>query len=109
MANTPGLLTAFTLSAGVNTAFTAPSGTAIVINHMVINANISATAEPVTAHVLAGPTAVARQWLPQTAIGEAGGMQFNGAMMLEAASHGVIVSASTGSALDCIIVGLEVT
>ena len=109
MTNTPNQLAHLTLSAGINTAFTAPSGTAILLNHVAIATNISGTASAYNIHVLAGSTASAKTWFPITAVTGGDGLLFNGAFMLKAASHGLIVSASSGSAFDVIVCGLQVT
>lgn len=105
----PGHLTSLTLSAGINTAYTAPSGTAIIIQTMELSTNISATAlGPYSAIGYIGPTANVRVWFPLTRIMPRGGIQFNGMQPLEAASYGVIISASSGSAFDVVIGGIKV-
>lgn len=106
----PHYLTSLTLSGGVNTAYTAPSGTAILVQHWALSTNnLTATAGgPFTAVVSVGPTASQKAWLPMTAIPARNGIQFNGNMTLEAASHAIMISASSASAFDFILYGVAV-
>lgn len=101
-------LTALTLSAGMNTAYTAPSGTAVTINYLSIATNwLSATAGGFSAVVLIGPTANMKTWIPLTGITANSRLVMQGAFPLESAHWGVVISASSASALDVYMGGLR--
>lgn len=107
----PHYLTGLTLSGGINTAYTAPSGTAVLVQTIIISTNVSSTSfagQQFTAYIQAGPTGAPKMILPYTAIRPRGGLQWNGIIILEQASHGLIISASSASALDITIYGTVV-
>lgn len=109
MTNVYRMLTALTLAAGENTAYTAPSGTAIMLGSLVLSTNISATAANVTAQIRIGPTGSPFFYQNITAIPASGRYETNSKVALASASWAILISASTGSALDCLIAGLRMT
>lgn len=107
MANLYRPLTAFTLTAGHNTAYTAPSGTAVMIAYIRLSTNITGTAANTTAVIKVGPTAGLVTILNVTAISASGSYENTNKIALESASWGVVISAHTGGAVDVYIAGLR--
>ena len=111
MANNERMLVATVVTGGISTAYTAPSGTAVMIGYASLVAHqLSGTAGgPWSAHILIGPTAAPAVWLPLTAISARQGLEFRAAAALNSASNGIIVSASTASVFTLYVAGLEMT
>ena len=101
-------LTAMTLWTGNNTAYSAPSGTAVMVQYIYISTNISATAGGnYTAQIRVGPSGALIQYQNPTAITGGGVMRFTAPVVLESANWYVVISASTGSGLDVLMGGLR--
>lgn len=103
-------LTAFTLTEGMNTAYTAPSGTAVAISLLSLATNWkSGTAGGFSAVVLIGLTGAPRTLIPLTGITANSRLALSGSHVLNGAGWGVIISANSASALDCYMAGLQMT
>lgn len=101
----PSGFTSLTLSAGIQTAFTAPSGTALVVNYWSLARNITGVTT-ISAKVWAGPTASPSVIFPPSGLKGPRFVSMGGALILNAASNAIIISASSGSGLDFIACGL---
>lgn len=104
-------LTAFPLNGGFQTAYTAPSGTAVAMNILNIATNfMTGTAGTFSALILIGPTASYRTLLPITGITANSRIVISGSHPLHSASWAVVISASApASALDVYMGGLLMT
>lgn len=103
-------LTAFSVSGGMQTAYTAPSGTAVSINYLSLATNyLSGTAGGFSALILAGPTAAPITLVPITGITANTRLLLTTPFALESASWGVWVSANSASAFDLYMAGLLMT
>ena len=105
--NIPKELANILLTAGMNTAYTAPSGTAVVVNSIIIASTTSLTSSAVLLQVFKGPTASPGVWFPYSAVTARNGIEWEGNMPLNSASQGIIVSAASGNAFNCIVGGWE--
>jgi hypothetical protein len=104
------VLTALGHAGGVRTAYTAPSGTAIAIHTLAISTNyLSGTAGMFTAAVWFGPTANPQVLLHPTGITANSRIVLSGVYPLGLSGWGVVVSASSASAVDVYMAGLVMT
>lgn len=109
--NTISPITSLTITAGMNSAYTAPSATGTMIRHisMAVNTAMSAGSS-VSAYMLVGPTGAMKMWLPTTGlqIGTAY-YQHDTFIALSASGWGVVISANSGGVLDVYMAGIRIT
>lgn len=110
MTNTPTAFPSTAISAGLNTAISAPAATSYVINSMQISMNVqTGTAGALTAAVFFGITGgPIYTWCPLTGITANQGIQYVGAFTVPP-GFAIYISANSGSGLDMVAAGLKVT
>ncbi len=103
----PTRLTSLWITAGYNTAFTAPSGTAVVVNYWsLIRSGV--VAGNITAAVLYGPTANLVLACPVSAYGKQKMVQGGGAFILgSGGNEAFIISAASSTAFSFYMGGLQ--
>lgn len=103
-------LAAYPQTSGWQTAYTAPSGTGSVVHTLSISTNhLSGTAGLFTVAVLFGPTSNYHMLLHPTAITANSRIVLSGGYPMRTFGWGVAVSASSASAVDVYIGGMQMT